>query len=347
MDPDGGYLWVLPGPDALDPAWFARRVGRALALRIDAGLLEPGGACRLVNGAGDGLAGFAVDHYAGHVVAYALGAALVRWLEPIAHATANALIAAGHAPPSSLTGKVRPPEGPERGRHPHVALAGSKPVPERVRVLEHGIVFEVHLAGGLNTGLFSHVRDVRRLVARLAPGRSVLNLFAYTGGFSLAAATAGAASATSVDAASGTLAWARANFAANGLDPTDPRWSFADADAFAFLEVARTHRESWDMVILDPPATGHAGGRPFRLESDYGRLVTAALAVTRPDAYLLCAAQSERSRPDGIQRAIKEAARDAGRRLVVVTVLDQPADYPTMLIDPAARVLKGVLVRVE
>jgi 23S rRNA (cytosine1962-C5)-methyltransferase len=341
-DPENHLLRTMPAwaTETLDEAFFARRIARALELRRGAGLLTADGACRLVNAEGDGLAGFVADGWGPWVVCHTFATALERWLDPFAAALDQALT------PQGVMGKVRLPGGPREGTAPWRLLAGAAP-PRALWVHEAGVAYEVHLTGGLNCGLFPELREVRAAVGRWAAGRRVLNLFSYTGGFSLVAARGGAAQVTTVDASSGVLEWARANFRANQLDPDDDRWRFIRADAFEALEAARTAGERWELLVIDPPAVGCAEGGRFYLESDYGRLVTAALHVAAEGALLIASAQSVQSRPERLERQIREGARAAGRRLALVESFALPADFPTMLIHPAARTLKCQLLQVD
>ena len=132
------------------------------------------------------------------------------------------------------------------------ALFGAVPDGE-IEVVENGLRFGVDLAHGQKGGLFLDQRDNRALVRTLAGGRSVLNLFGYTGGFSIYAAAGGARATVTVDAAAPAIAAARRNFARNGL-PLDDGARFVAGDAFAFLEQAAAAGERFDLVISDPPS---------------------------------------------------------------------------------------------
>src|SRR5690606_1797879 len=119
----------------------------------------------------------------------------------------------------SVIHKVRPPGGAPSGRVGYSQLTAEVP-PREIHVVEHGLKYEVHLLGGVNTGLFTDMREVRSAFAAYAPGRRVLNTFAYTGSFSVVAAKAGAKTVTTVDFASGVLQWTKTNFNLNEL-PTN------------------------------------------------------------------------------------------------------------------------------
>jgi 23S rRNA (cytosine1962-C5)-methyltransferase len=203
------------------------------------------------------------------------------------------------------------------------------------------------LQGGLNSGLFCDMRDVRSQLRSWAKGRHVLNLFAYTGSFSLVAAMSGAKSVTSVDFAGGVLEWAKHNFQKNNLSPNDRRWRWIRADVFDFLKTSRRKSQTWDLIILDPPGTTSVPGRKWNLKSDYHRLIALALRVLAVEGILIVAANTRQSRPEGIEKHIREAAQICGRRLRLVSSMGLPADFPTQMIYPESRYLKVFVLHSE
>src|SRR5262249_43939877 len=159
-------------------------------------------------------------------------------------------------------GKVRPSGETPVGRMEFRTFS-PEPPPRTTVVVEDNAKYEVHLTGGLNTGLFCDMRDVRRAIRPLSPNQRVLNLFAYTGSSSVAAALAGAKSVTTVEFAGGVVEWAKTNFALNELPTNDRHFKFTKADVFEFLKQARRHDDQWDLIILDPPISTNAPGRKW------------------------------------------------------------------------------------
>ncbi len=206
--------------DRPSAAWVLTRVQDALALRR-LGLSEDTTAYRLLFGEGDGVPGVTVDMYGKHAViaSYADGLdEVVRWVEV---ALAELLA------PASVTHKRH-----DQARGEDELLRGKSP-PRDLVVLENGIRFRVNLEQAQKTGLFLDHRDNRAVVARFASGRSILNLFSYTGAFSVYAARAGARRVTTVDVVPGVVEAARENFRLNGLDPDAHEFVVADAFEWA------------------------------------------------------------------------------------------------------------------
>lgn len=336
-DPENEVLRTMPAAaeETFDGQYFLRRVRAAAKLRQRVGLIEPESAYRLVNAEGDGLPGILVDVYAGHVLISTYSSAWNRYLSDLATAIESAIQV------KSMIQKVHPPGGTPSGRVEFSQLSAEVP-PRQLQVVENGLKYEVHLQGGLNTGLFCDMREVRRALAPWTRGKTVLNTFCYTGSFSVVAAHAGARSVTSIDFASGVLQWTKTNFKLNNL-PT-AKHHFVRGDVFDFLKAERRKDKLYDVIVLDPPATTTVPGRRWYLKSDYDRLIGHALNVTAPGGLLVIAASSVESRPEKLEKQIREAARDRGRRLRLVESFGQPADYPTQMIYPQARYLKCYFV---
>ncbi len=199
--------------------------------------------------------------------------------------------------------------------------------------------YEVHLTGGINTGLFLDMREVRRSLRPWLRGQSVLNLFSYTGSFSMLSVREGAKSITSVDFAQGVLDWTKTNLSLNEI-PLSKTIRFERDDVFEYLKTARRHDQMFDVIILDPPAKTTVPNKRWYIKSDYGRLIAHALKVLSPGGLLVVAASCIASRPEKIESQIREAARETQRRLRLVGAPGLPADFPTQMIQPSARHLK-------
>jgi 23S rRNA (cytosine1962-C5)-methyltransferase len=337
-DPENDRIRRMTSPpeacEALDPDFFARRVKRALALRQALGLPGPRATYRIIHGAGDGLSGFTADVLGEFGVLHAYGRALV----PMGREIAQAMLAQ-----LGLRGvviKVRARGAAAKGRV-RQDVVGDTP-PESLIVEEHGVPFDVHLTSSLNVGLFTDMREHRQRLARLAPGRSVLNLFAYTGTLSVIPARAGAAAVTSVDLSSGVLAWARDNFRLNGLDPDAPRFRFETADASRFLLEAAKQGRLYDLVLLDPPTFSAARGAPFALDKDYPGLVARSAAVLAAGGLLFAACNA---RGADLVALAENGLRQAGRAFQVLETGGLPADFPTIPTQPEDRYLQVALLR--
>lgn len=333
----GAGCWRLlrrgvDGDGALDSAWTAGRLQTAWTHREAHGLTVPDTSFRLVNGAGDGLPGILADVYGAWVVISALSEAMLDVARTMAESAPATLGLRGALVKRRVRGQA--------AGGPAVVLAVGEPPPDRLVVGEGPWRFEVHLATGVNVGLFTDMRDERARLAALARGRRVLNLFAYTGTLSVAAAWGGAAQVTSVDRSDGVLAWARDHFALNAL--ATPHETVAD-DAGRFLVAAAARGDRFDLILCDPPSYSAARDAPFAVDRDYAALIAAACRVLAPDGLLWLASNT---RGFGLTGAAHAGVSAAGRRASVVAEGGLPADYPTELADIEARYLQAILLRV-
>ncbi|MBI3414569.1 MAG: class I SAM-dependent methyltransferase [Verrucomicrobia bacterium] len=226
--------------------------------------------------------------------------------------------------------------------------------PDAFRISENGVNFELSFREGYSTGLFLDQRDNRRrfLVNHVAAefplfldatqSRQVLNTFAYTCGFSVCAAKAGAR-VTSLDLSRKYLEWGKRNFAANNLDPNAHDFIFGDV--FDWLRRFARQRRQFDAVVLDPPtfSTSKAHGA-FRVEKDYAELAELALAVLRPGGVLFASANSAKLVPQKFIDDLSTAVTQAGRRIVQSHYVPQPPDFPVHRDEPAY--LKTIWLRI-
>jgi 23S rRNA (cytosine1962-C5)-methyltransferase len=166
----------------------------------------------------------------------------------------------------------------------------------------------------------------------------VLNLFAYTCGFTVAAAAGGARSTVSVDASKGALAWGRANLEENGL--ASPAHSFIDDDVFEWLKLAGKRGERFDLVVLDPPSYATTKTSRFSASDDYADLVARVLALIAPGGRLLACTNHRATSVRQFRKRMHEASRLAARPAVQVKDLPAPTDFPAPLgSDPHLKTL--------
>jgi 23S rRNA (cytosine1962-C5)-methyltransferase len=313
----------------------------AAAARLRAALFGPFGAerdtnaYRLINGEGDGAPGIAVDAYAGYLVVQVAR----EEAQPLAVRLEEAI--AGAVRPRGIVRKLRYRET-GRGKVA-AAVTHGEPPPAPLTVSEDGIPFGVDILEGLHTGLFTDMREERARLRRLARGLRVLNTFAYTGAFSVAAAAGGAAEVTSVDVVPKALERARSNFRLAGLDPEAHR--FARMDVLEFLRMAARRGLTFDAVVLDPPTFARFKGGAWSLRSAYGELVRRALAVLAPGGLLWAAANTESMPVDRFEKSIAGAFAAAGRAGSLLAVGGLPPDHPTPIGAPRARYLKVHVIR--
>ena len=211
---------------------------------------------------------------------------------------------------------------------------------EPLEVRENGLIFVVDLAHGQKGGLFLDQRENRAEVGKRARGRRVLNLFGYTGGFSLYAAAGGATRTDTVDQARPAIAAARHNFERNGFSVAEDRAGFHAVDAFDFLERARRDGVRYDLVISDPPSFAkNRAGLPLALKA-YRRLHTLAASVVAPGGLLFAASCSSQVGRAEFVASVEAGARAAGRHFTLEAVRGAAFDHPVVPAFPEGEYLK-------
>ena len=320
-------LSLDPAAD-LGPAWTAERAGRAAALRRADPHLAGTDALRLIHGEGDRMPGLVIDLYGATAVALTDGAGAAAFWTGRIPAVIDAARAAGFAIDRVWL------KGRRGGGR---ALVGDEP-PARVTVHEDGLRFEVDVRLGQKTGLFLDQRENRRYLAALAGGRRVLNLFGYTGGFSLHADRGGAAHVVTVDQARPAVEAAARNIAASGLPAA--RHELACADAFAWLEAAAAAGRRFEVVVCDPPSFAPRADAIAAARSAYRRLNALALAVVAPGGLLLTASCSSHITAADLREAVAAAAVDAGRSVLIRTARGAASDHPILPAFPEGDYLK-------
>lgn len=311
------------------------RIHEAIVLRQ--GLFSDGSttAYRLINAEGDGLPGLIVDQYAGYLVIQIATLGMEKLKAQIIEMLSAEVSVTGIYEKSSL------PARREEGLQPYEELLAGT-VPDRVQILENGRAFFVDIRGGQKTGFFLDQREMRDLTASYARGRHVLNCFSYTGGFSLAALVGGAASATSVDISNEAIALAEDNAKLNTIDKVH---TGIVADVFEFLRA--DHGREFNFIILDPPAFVKrrndvvAGCRGYK---DINRL---AFAMLPTQSYLLTSSCSHFVDETLFQQVVFQAAREANRRVKILSRHRQAPDHPVNLYHPEGEYLKSLLLFVE
>jgi 23S rRNA (cytosine1962-C5)-methyltransferase len=221
---------------------------------------------------------------------------------------------------------------------------GDARLPDEIEVLENGLRFGVDLAHGQKGGLFLDQRENREEIRARAGGRSVLNLFGYTGGFSVYAAAGGARRTDTVDLAKPAIEAARRNFARNGL-PTEQAGFFA-ADAFAFLAEAAAAGRTWDVVISDPPSFAPKKTALPAARQAYRRLHRMAAAVTAPGGLFCPASCSSHFDRREFLASVDEGVRAARRRWSLDLVRGAGFDHPVIPAFPEGDYLKFAVGRV-
>lgn len=320
-------------PWRLDDQWLIGQLERALALRRSS-FDENTTGYRLVNGEGDGLPGLVVDRYADVAVIKLDGGAPQEFYLPLG-------IARWLAQRLALQCVVARPR--ERTAVAQV-LVGEKPQ-KPIEFIEHGMRLSADVLVGQKTGFFLDQRDNRLLIQSLSRGRTVLNLFSFSGGFSVAAGLGGAQRVVSVDLAEPAIAEAHKHWAANSLP--EEHHTGVVSDAFRYLEQAAANRDRWDLVICDPPSFAPSEASKVPALDAYRRLAQLAAKVTAPHGVLALASCSSHVSSHEFETLALDALGRARRRAKLLVQRGLPIDHPTPLAMPELRYLKFLLLQLE
>ena len=334
---------------ALRPEFWEDTLARALAMRVACGLhhLEhsegsPATNCyRLVHGEGDNLPGLIIDFYDGVCVMQAHSVGMFRARKQISDALQKVYGSELKAVYDKSSGTAPFKAGLEL-IDGYMYRRADFSDDEQV-VLENGHKFLVNWTEGQKTGFFLDQRDNRALVGSLSKGRNVLNLFCYTGGFSIYALAAGALHVDSVDSSKKAMMMVDKNVALNGFD--ESKHTSLCCDAIDYLKSAPEGK--YDLMIVDPPAFAkHRGSLKNALRA-YQRLNAAAIAKVAPGGFVFTYSCSQVVDKESFALAVFSAAAQCGRRVRILDRLNQPCDHSVNIYHPEGEYLKGLLLYVE
>ncbi|MBM4431335.1 MAG: methyltransferase domain-containing protein, partial [Chloroflexi bacterium] len=324
--------------EAIDSTFWQRRLAQALELRR--GLLSSGAtnACRLVHAESDLLPGLVVDRYGDYLVIQALTLGIEKAKSEIVGLLADLAQPAGIYERSDID--VR--------RKEHLPLAvgqlwGQEP-PNLLDIAENGYAFQVDVKRGQKTGFYLDQRDNRSRLTHYACGRSTLNAFAYTGGFAIYAAAAGAGQITNVDTSAEALELARSNMDRNDLVGRGDE--YVVGDVFQVLRQYREAKRQFDLIILDPPKFASSQSQTQAACRGYKDINMLAMQLLRPEGILFTMSCSGLITADLFQKILFGASVDAHRDVQLLERLSQATDHPTLLTFPEGEYLKGFICRV-
>ncbi len=369
-------LYTWSAGQALDDSFWQQRIERAVAARSQIGYDQPSGAARLVYSEADGLSGLVVDRYAGHLVVQVNSLAVARRADRLVE------LLAGQLAPMSITVRcdagiaraegievqaesdgdeaktpagLRQPlagievpaepagdEGHSAGMLREGLRWGHLPV-GLVFIDEHGLRYGVDLVAGQKTGFYLDQRENRRAAAAYLRGRQVLDLFCYSGGFSLAAARLGGAhDVLGVDTSDKAVALARANAGLNGVTNVQ----FEQGDGFQVLDDFLAAGRRFDAIVLDPPKFTRTRQSVNDALRAYHRLNRVAADLLKPDGILVtCSCSGSVTREDFLQM-LAVVAQKCGRDIQVLEQRGASPDHPVSATCPESEYLKCFICRV-
>ena len=246
--------------------------------------------------------------------------------------------------PAGIVDRSDPVARRQEGLHAGGGLLVGRTPPQALPIVEHGLRFPVDLLGGQKTGFYLDQRENRRLVARFARGRRVLNAFSFTGAFAVHALAEGAVHVTNVDSSFEALEGAEAALRLNHFDP-DAQAEGIHGDVFQVLRGFRNEGRQFDVVILDPPKFARSKADLDGAARGYKDINLLGMRLLTPGGVLATFSCSGLVTPDLFQKIVFGASVDAGRTAQVIARLTQASDHPLLLTFPEGEYLKGLLVR--
>lgn len=328
---------------ALDPEFYTVMLSRALEVRRAVGLADSAttNCYRLVHGEGDNLPGLIIDYYDGVCVLQAHSVGMFRAKKQICEGLKKVYGDALKAVYDKSSGTAPFKAGLDLVDG--YVYRREDFVDDEQVVLENGHKFHVNWTSGQKTGFFLDQRENRNLVARYAAGRNVLNLFCYTGGFSIYALAAGALHVDSVDSSRKAMDMVDRNVVLNGFGP-EKHASYC-CDAIDFLKEAP--EDKYDLIIVDPPAFAKHRGVLRNALRAYQRLNASAIEKVAPGGLVFTYSCSQVVDKEAFALAVFSAAASVGRSVRILDRLNQPADHSVNIYHPEGEYLKGLLLYVE
>ncbi|MEH7358278.1 class I SAM-dependent rRNA methyltransferase [Priestia megaterium] len=333
-----GYGWILTKKksEQIDAAFFVRKIQRAITSRHDFYASEDTTAFRVFNSEGDGIGGLIIDYYDGYYVTSWYSEGIYQFKEYVIEALKSA---------PNFKGLYQKKRFNVKGQYIEEDdfVTGNKgEFPLIVR--ENGIRFAVYLNDGAMVGVFLDQRDVRKTIRdKYAKGKTILNMFSYTGAFSVAAALGGAAKTTSVDLANRSLAKTIEQFSVNGID--HEAQDIIVEDVFKYFKYAVKKNMTFDLVVLDPPSFAKSKKHTFSAAKDYKDLLKEAIALTKPNGVIVASTNASNFDMKKFHSFIEKAFNEKGERYKMMEQFSLPADFKTIKEFKSGDYLKVVFIQ--
>lgn len=334
---NNGVGWSLTTKNRpLDHAFFVELFFQAKEKRQTYYEDKQTNAFRLINGAGDHIGGMTIDKYGDFAV--------VSWYNQTLYHKKEEIMAAFEQIFPEIKGiyeKLR-----FQTDQPQTKLLKGTNAPEPLYIKENNLNYAVYLNEGLMTGIFLDQREVRKLLTSgFTKNMKVLNMFSYTGAFSVAAAAGGAKSTTSVDLAKRSLKKTEEQFIANQIN-LDQQWIRA-MDTFDYFKYAKKKNLVFDCIILDPPSFARNKKKIFRVAKDYGELIEDSVAVLSNKGTIIASTNAANLAPKKFQSMIETALQNKNVSYELTKKFDLPKDYTVNSAFPEGDYLKVYFYQIE
>ena len=341
------------GVETLPAGFWRERIRAAYQMREALGLITNSqfsinNTFRLIHGEGDFLPGLIVDVYAETAViqAHSVGMHVCR------NEIAEAILAEVPQVQNIYykSDDTLPFKAPVEGERVGWLTTPPQPSPQGREIeefwsIENGLSFRIDWLRGQKTGFFIDQRENRALVERYAKDKDVLNMFCYTGGFSLYALRGGAKTVDSVDVSQKAIDLVNVNVAKNFSSATNH--TAVAADAFEYLTAQKAQGRTYDLIILDPPAFAKHRDAVKNALRGYQRINAKAIEMIRPGGILFTFSCSQAVDKEAFRLAVFSAAAQVGRKVRILHQLHQPQDHPINIYHPEGEYLKGLVLYVE
>ena len=332
------------GEESLPANFWNARIRAAYQVREAIGLIRPdNNTFRLIHGEGDFLPGLIVDVYADTAVVQAHSVGMHVHRNEIAKAVLDEIPQVKNVYYKS--DDTLPFKAPVEGEKIGYLIQSDNSDESEFWSTENGLQFRIDWLRGQKTGFFIDQRENRALVERYAKGKDVLNMFCYTGGFSLYALRGGAKRVDSVDVSQKAIDLVNVNVARNF--PKATNHTSVAADAFEYLSAQKAEGKTYDLIILDPPAFAKHRDAVKNALRGYQRINAKAIEMIRPGGILFTFSCSQAVDKEAFRLAVFSAAAQVGRKVRILHQLHQPQDHPINIYHPEGEYLKGLVLYVE
>ena len=333
-----GWVYSKKDGETLTPQFIRGIFQKAAKKRSSLMMDDSTTAFRLFNGEGDGLGGITIDWYDGFVVVSWYSAGIYQWKELIIEQLQEAI--------PSIQGIYEKIRYASKEKLPESQFVKGVQASEPLIVQEEGVRYATYLDEGLMTGIFLDQREVRTLLRDdYSAGKTILNLFSYTGAFSVAAAMGGAIQTTSVDVANRSLEKTREQFEVNGIDASEQK--IYVMDVFDYIKYATKKSLTFDTIVLDPPSFARTKKRTFSVAKDYAGLVEQLVPLTAKNGNLILSTNAANVSEKQFLEMIHKGLRSSGRSYRLAHQKKLPMDFPVAPHTPLSDYLKVIFIEMD
>ena len=330
-------IWTFDPVEEIDADFFHKRIQRSVTMRENLFSTKKITAYRIINAESDGLPGLIIDKYGEFLSCQFLSAGVEFWKQEIVAQLRLLVPCLGIYNRSDVA--IRSKEGLQ----PLSGMLWGQEAPALVEIQEAELRFLADMKNGHKTGLYLDQRENRMAVAEFAIEKSVLNCFAYTGGFALWALHGGAQTVVNIESSASYLDLAKKNIELNGFD--SDKVANIEGDVFHVLRKFRDEGKQFDVIILDPPKFAESISQVQKASRGYKDINLLAFKLLKPEGILFTFSCSAHITMELFQKIVADAALDAGKNAQILRFLSQATDHPVTLNFPEGRYLKGLICK--